>query len=370
MPEPGRRARPDPAPVVVTGPLRRRDRRGPGPPGRRGRGRRVRPRPGSSGPTPHLGHRPDVVAADAFDAGQDLVNRAHLVVQQHRGADAAHSGTRVLPGQQGVGPQVPLGHGQLAVADAVLGQVPELVGHDPEHLVDVVRRRGARDRDDELGTWPSTASATASWPSPRGTCGPTPCWPGGLGCPIPHRRLDAAAPRGAHVNGSWPASKASAATTSGGGRGGGVGPEDPGRGRAVRAGPLRPGGPGPRRSRRLRGPVTTTGAGSGRRSPAGSGSGPPSAWLGTADGRAVSVLVVVPLVLFVVPALRLPGHRRGQHHPELPPRALTGEVVRQGHLPLGTRHLVGQPAARGSTPVRPTRSRPPSWSCRRSPLSS
>ncbi len=82
--------------------------------------------------------------------------------------------------------------------------------------------------------------------------------------------------------------------------------------------------------------MTTTGAGSGA-----ARAGPARAparlrrWLGTADGRAVSVLVVVPLVLFVVPALfGYPAIAGDNTIQNFPLRALTGEVVRQGHLPL------------------------------------
>jgi hypothetical protein len=52
----------------------------------------------------------------------------HLAVQQQGRADAAHAGPRVLAREQHLGPQVPLGHGQLPVGDAVGGQQLELGG--------------------------------------------------------------------------------------------------------------------------------------------------------------------------------------------------------------------------------------------------
>lgn len=58
-------------------------------------------------------------------------------------------------------------------------------------------------------------------------------------------------------------------------------------------------------------------------------------WLWTPDGRAVLVLVAVPLVLFIVPALfghpPVAGDNTIQN---LPLRVLSGELIRQGHLPL------------------------------------
>ena len=69
----------------------------------------------------------------------------HLAVQQHGGPDAAHAGPRVLAREQHLGPEVALGHRQLAVGDPVLGQQLELTGHDAQHLVDVV---GSRADDD------------------------------------------------------------------------------------------------------------------------------------------------------------------------------------------------------------------------------
>jgi len=58
-------------------------------------------------------------------------------------------------------------------------------------------------------------------------------------------------------------------------------------------------------------------------------------WLGTPDGRAVALLVAVPLLVFVVPALLgYPAIAGDNTIQNFPLRALTGEVVRQGHLPL------------------------------------
>ena len=58
-------------------------------------------------------------------------------------------------------------------------------------------------------------------------------------------------------------------------------------------------------------------------------------WLGSPDGRAVAVLVVVPLLFFVVPAAwghpAITGDNLIQN---LPLRALTGRQLREGHLPL------------------------------------
>ena len=55
----------------------------------------------------------------------------------------------------------------------------------------------------------------------------------------------------------------------------------------------------------------------------------------TADGRAVLVLVAVPLVVFVVPALvghpAIGGDNVIQNFPL---RVLSGRLLRQGHLPL------------------------------------
>ena len=78
---------------------------------------------------------------DRLDPGQHLVDGAHLAVQQEGGAEPAHPGARVLAGQQRLGPQVPLGHGQLPVGDPVVGQQLELPGDDAQHLVDVTRGR-------------------------------------------------------------------------------------------------------------------------------------------------------------------------------------------------------------------------------------
>ena len=58
-------------------------------------------------------------------------------------------------------------------------------------------------------------------------------------------------------------------------------------------------------------------------------------WLTTDDGRVVAVLLLVPLLAFVVPALcgapALSGDNLIQNFPL---RAFTGELIRQGHLPL------------------------------------
>jgi len=58
-------------------------------------------------------------------------------------------------------------------------------------------------------------------------------------------------------------------------------------------------------------------------------------WLRAPDGRAVIVLVAVPLFLFIVPALfghpAIAGDNTIQN---LPLRALSGDLIRQGHLPL------------------------------------
>jgi hypothetical protein len=58
-------------------------------------------------------------------------------------------------------------------------------------------------------------------------------------------------------------------------------------------------------------------------------------WLTTDDGRVVAVLLLVPLVAFVVPALSgapaLSGDNLIQNFPL---RAFTGDLIRQGHLPL------------------------------------
>jgi hypothetical protein len=67
-----------------------------------------------------------------------------MAVQQHGSANAAHARTGVLAREEELGPQVALGHGQLAVGDAVLGQRLELAGHNAQDLVDVLGR-GAGD---------------------------------------------------------------------------------------------------------------------------------------------------------------------------------------------------------------------------------
>lgn len=65
-----------------------------------------------------------------------------------------------------------------------------------------------------------------------------------------------------------------------------------------------------------------------------------SQWLRTADGRAVLVLVAVPLALFVVPALfghpAIAGDNTIQNFPL---RALSGRLLRQGHLPLWNQYI-------------------------------
>ena len=53
-------------------------------------------------------------------------------------ADPAHAGARVLAGEQRLGPQVALGHGQLPLVHALAGQQLQLTGHDRQHLVDVL----------------------------------------------------------------------------------------------------------------------------------------------------------------------------------------------------------------------------------------
>jgi hypothetical protein len=58
-------------------------------------------------------------------------------------------------------------------------------------------------------------------------------------------------------------------------------------------------------------------------------------WWGTADGRAVLVLLAVPMVVFILPALA--GHPAigGDNVIQnLPLRVLSGRLLRQGHLPL------------------------------------
>ena len=68
------------------------------------------------------------------------------------------------------------------------------------------------------------------------------------------------------------------------------------------------------------------GAGVGRR---------PGGWLATPDGRAVSLLVVLPLLFFVIPAvLGRPVITGDNLIQNFPLRALSGEQMRQGHLPL------------------------------------
>lgn len=58
-------------------------------------------------------------------------------------------------------------------------------------------------------------------------------------------------------------------------------------------------------------------------------------WLATADGRAVAILVVVPLVVFVVPALAgRPAIAADNLIQNFPLRALSGADLRAGHLPL------------------------------------
>ena len=86
-------------------------------------------------------HLQDVGALDPVDAGQHLVHREHLAVEQQGRADAAHAGTRVLAREEHLGAQVALGHRQLPVGHAVGGQELELRGHDAQHLVDMLGRR-------------------------------------------------------------------------------------------------------------------------------------------------------------------------------------------------------------------------------------
>jgi hypothetical protein len=58
-------------------------------------------------------------------------------------------------------------------------------------------------------------------------------------------------------------------------------------------------------------------------------------WLGTADGRAVMVLVGVPLVVFLVPdLLGHPAIAADNLIQNFPLRVLVGDMLRQGHLPL------------------------------------
>ena len=119
--------------------------------------------------------------------------------------------------------------------------------------------------------------------------------------------------------------------------------------------------PGPGRPRRLRAPVAAVGAG---RPPARrpSSAGPASRrWLGRhgrrpggrrAGGRA-------PGRVRGAGALRPPGHRRGQRHPELPPAGPGRRAGRQGHLPLWNPYiwsgspLLGRAQRRGRLPVHP-----------------
>src|SRR5579862_4615781 len=58
-------------------------------------------------------------------------------------------------------------------------------------------------------------------------------------------------------------------------------------------------------------------------------------WLATPDGKAESVLVLLPLLLFVVPALagypRINGDNALQNFPL---RVFSGDQLRAGHLPL------------------------------------
>ena len=91
----------------------------------------------------------------------------------------------------------------------------------------------------------------------------------------------------------------------------------------------------------------------------------------TADGRAVLVLVAVPLALFVVPALcGYPAIAGDNAIQNFPLRVFSGQLVRQGHLPLWNPYIwSGQPTARRAErrlvlPVdlrlrRPARASPP-----------
>ncbi len=59
------------------------------------------------------------------------------------------------------------------------------------------------------------------------------------------------------------------------------------------------------------------------------------AWLRTADGRAVAVLLAVPALAFVVPALfGIPALSGDNLIQNFPLRAFAGELLRHGHLPL------------------------------------
>ena len=59
------------------------------------------------------------------------------------------------------------------------------------------------------------------------------------------------------------------------------------------------------------------------------------AWLGSPDGRAIAVLVVLPVLFFAVPAaLGHPAINGDNLIQNFPLRVLTGRQLRQGHLPL------------------------------------